>query len=47
MRHVKLHPGVAYDAHALRALVTAAYSDIVAKLARESTARGAAKHMKD
>ncbi|MFO0817996.1 MAG: DUF1801 domain-containing protein [Pirellulales bacterium] len=47
MRHVKLHPGVAYDAQALRALVTAAYSDIVTKLAREATARGAAKHMKD
>lgn len=34
MRHVKLRPGVAVDGAALEALVTAAYRDIVAKIAR-------------
>lgn len=32
MRHVKLRPGVAFDAAALEALIDAAYLDIVARL---------------
>jgi hypothetical protein len=32
MRHVKLRPGLPLDTSALEALVTAAYSDIVARL---------------
>ena len=32
MRHVKLRPGLAVDASALQALITAAYRDIAARL---------------
>jgi hypothetical protein len=32
MRHVKLRPGLPLDTSALKALVTAAYTDIVARL---------------
>lgn len=34
MRHVKLQPGVAFDEAALETLITAAYRDIIARLAR-------------
>lgn len=36
MRHVKLRPGMAIDAPALEALVTAAYRDIHERLRREA-----------
>ncbi len=42
MRHVKLRPGVACDAVALRALITAAHRDMVSRVAKERKGAGAA-----